>query len=153
MQQMPGVHQSFMAKLEYEMYSSQWVLESLKIVTTQWLWIRASTNWINVRSVKFVHIWEHRVMNGAWSSGQRVRSLLGRYQVRISTHCCWALCKSFIPSLLFSAHINGGGKSWSVLRFFSRRFSIKGKMPDYSSDCFFLQTTILTLIGPLFLQS
>ena len=36
---------------------------------------------------------------------------------------------------------------------FSRRFSIKGKMPDYSSDCFFLQTTILTLIGPLFLQS
>ena len=26
---------------------------------------------------------------------------------------------------------------------FSRRFSIKGKMPDYSSDCFFfLQTTI-----------
>ena len=23
-------------------------------------------------------------------------------------------------------------------------------MPDYSSDCFFLQTTILTLIGPLF---
>ena len=33
---------------------------------------------------------------------------------------------------------------------FSRRFSFKGKMPDYSSDCFFLQTTILTLIGPLF---
>ena len=36
---------------------------------------------------------------------------------------------------------------------FSRRFSIKGKMPNYSSDLFFLfflQTTILTLIRPLF---
>ena len=31
-------------------------------------------------------------------------------------------------------------------------FSFWGKMPDYSSDLFFLQTTILTLIGPLFLQ-
>ena len=35
---------------------------------------------------------------------------------------------------------------------FSRRFPIKGKMPENCSDCFFLQTTILTLIGPLFLQ-
>ena len=28
--------------------------------------------------------------------------------------------------------------------------SFQGKMPDYSSDLFFLQTTIFTLIGPLF---
>ena len=29
-------------------------------------------------------------------------------------------------------------------------FSFEGEMPDYSSDLFFLQTTYLTLIGPLF---
>ena len=32
-------------------------------------------------------------------------------------------------------------------------FSFQGKMPNYNSDLFFLQTTDLTLIGPLFRES
>ena len=43
-----------------------------------------------------------------------------------------------------------GNNLCSFVAVFSRRFSIKGKMPDSSIHCFFLQTTLLTLIGPLF---
>ena len=82
--------------------------------------------------------------------------------------CKALLCVSSGNSIqkIFSEYL----KKVSELHF-SRRFSIKGKMPDYSSDCFlvgaFLEKSArllewlvffssdynLTLIGPLFLQS
>ena len=47
----------------------------------------------------WVFVFGLRYFSRAWCSGYKIRPVMGRYQVGISTHC-WAFSESFIPSFL-----------------------------------------------------